>query len=463
MRALLSVTIVAATLATACGDADDGAAAGDILADLQAIPGLTVTEQPVGLEGYRYFFLDYDQPVDHAHPEGAHFTQRMTLLHRDAAAPTVVYNSGYFVLQLPLRSELAAMLGGNQLSLEHRYFAPSRPEPADWTKLDIAQAAADQHRIIEALRAHYRGAWLSTGASKGGMTSLFHRRFYPDDVDGTVAYVAPFDYPADAVQSDDNRYIRFLEQVGTDPACRQALEDFQNHALARRDGLTVRMSEHGTFETLLGVDRAFEFAVEELPLIFWQYGSQNDCRDIPGPAATDDQLFAFLDAVVSVAAYADDDLADYLPYYHQSATQLGYPIDDERYLVGLRYPGEDTARAYVPAGIPTPAYDEGAAMHDVQDWIARDGARILLIYGQNDPWTAGAVDLGAATDSFRYVAPGGNHGSSIRTLAPDDQAAATATVMRWAGVSARVAGPLVFAERTAEEADLAAHRRPALR
>ena len=54
-------------------------------------------------------------------------------------------------------------------------------------------------------------------------------------------------------------------------------------------------------------------------------------------------------------------------------------------------------------------------MHDVQAWIAASGERIMLIYGQNDPWTAGAVDLGAATDSFKFIAPGGNHGSSIAT------------------------------------------------
>ena len=64
-------------------------------------------------------------------------------------------------------------------------------------------------------------------------------------------------------------------------------------------------------------------------------------------------------------------------------------------------------------------------------------------------------DLGAATDSFKYVAPHGNHGSGIRNLAPADAAAATATVMRWAGLGVRVTGPLVLDEQTAEEAELA--------
>ncbi|MFP2912532.1 hypothetical protein ACLESD_47465, partial [Pyxidicoccus sp. 3LFB2] len=32
---------------------------------------------------------------------------------------------------------------------------------------------------------------VSTGASKGGMTSIYHRASAPKDVDATVAYVAP--------------------------------------------------------------------------------------------------------------------------------------------------------------------------------------------------------------------------------------------------------------------------------
>ena len=51
------------------------------------------------------------------------------------------------------------LTNGNQLSMEYRYFSPSRPEPADWTKLNIEQAATDQHRITQALKARiYRAA-----------------------------------------------------------------------------------------------------------------------------------------------------------------------------------------------------------------------------------------------------------------------------------------------------------------
>ena len=428
---------------------------GDILVELNAIPGMKATEGTALVDGYRFFLLEYEQPVDHKNPSGAKFKQRMTFLFRDYAAPVVVYNSGYNVSTRGFRSQIAGLVNGNQLSMEYRYFLPSRPEPADWSKLDIEQAATDQHRVTQALKTRlFKGKWLTTGASKGGMTSLFHRRFFPADVDGTIALVAPFDYPEDAVQSANNRYIKFIENVGTDATCRQKLKDFQIEALTRRAAMKTRMEPLATYD-ILGEDKALEFAVEELPFIFWQYGSQAGCTKIPASNATDDAVFKFLDDTIDIAGYGDDGIESFLPYYHQSASQLGYPISDESYLVGkLMYPGADTAEAYLPSDVPKPTYDNGVAMHDVQDWIASSGSQIMLIYGQNDPWTAGAVDIGNAMDSFKYIAPNGNHGSSIQNLATNDKSEATATVLRWAGMSANQALSLPRNEVFAEEIEL---------
>ena len=158
--------------------------------------------------------MTFDQPADHGHPEGVHFQQRLTLLHRDVAAPMIIFNSGYDLDPNPSRSEPTRFVNGNQLSCEHRYFAASRPDPTDWTLLDIEQAAADQHRVIQAFKTIYGGRWLSTGASKGGMTSIFHRRFYLYDVDGTVAYVAPITYAAGLDPGADQPLHRVPESGG---------------------------------------------------------------------------------------------------------------------------------------------------------------------------------------------------------------------------------------------------------
>ena len=69
--------------------------------------------------------------------------------------------------------------------------------------------------------------------------------------------------------------------------------------------------------------------------------------------------------------------------------------------------------ASLPAGAPVPAYDGGAAMHDIDDFVQHQGDHLLFVYGQWDPWTGGAFTLGSATDSLLLVQAEGTHGSEI--------------------------------------------------
>ncbi len=234
------------------------AQAQDIAEQLEAIPGMTVVEEKTAPAPYRYFVLNYTQPNDHLKPFRGSFQQRLTVLHRGTDRPTVLHTSGYNVGTNPTRSEPTRLVDGNQVSTEQRFFTPSRPQPADWTRqLTIWQAASDHHRIVSALDGLYRGKWLSTGASKGGMTSVYHRRFFPRDVDGTVAYVAP----NDVVNHEDSRYTRFFETVGT-PECRAALTALEREALGPRRGeLLTRFQAAATAD---GLD-VLEHAADDRP------------------------------------------------------------------------------------------------------------------------------------------------------------------------------------------------------
>ena len=77
------------------------------------------------------------------------------------------------------------------IAVEHRYFGRSVPDPVQWQYLTVKNAADDMHKIVTAMKTVYGGKWVATGTSKGGQTSLFYKSYYPDDVDATVAYVAP--------------------------------------------------------------------------------------------------------------------------------------------------------------------------------------------------------------------------------------------------------------------------------
>jgi hypothetical protein len=270
------------------------------------------------------------------------------------------------------------------------------------------------------------------------MTSVYHRRFYPGDVDGVVAYVAP----DDVVNPADRAYDKFFGAVGTE-SCRAALDDVQREALRRRDRLVAWLQADAaangwTFSASIGTaDRSFEMTVLDTVLAFWQYSTAADCATVPAGTATDEQLYDWIDAVAGWGFYTDQGLEPYWPYFYQAASQLGWPTLRFEHLRGLRhYPGLYTANSSLPAELRRP--HNPVPMIDVDLWVRTAAERMLFIYGENDPWSAERFTP-SKRDSALYVAPGANHGANISQLTAADAAAATAALRRWAGVPATFA------------------------
>ncbi|WP_416964742.1 S28 family serine protease [Streptomyces sp. Agncl-13] len=444
LRWLLALTVLIGTLSTAgvatAAQAGQASQAADIKDQLLAIPGMSlVQEKPY--TGYRYFVLNYTQPVDHRHPSKGTFQQRITVLHKDVARPTVFYTSGYNVSTTPSRSEPTRIADANQVSLEYRYFTPSRPAPADWSKLDIWQAASDQHRVFKALKSVYTQNWIATGGSKGGMTATYFERFYPHDMDGVVAYVAP----NDVVNNEDSAYDRFFTKVGT-KECRDRLDAVQREALVRREPLEKKYAayaaENGfTFTTVGSLDKAYEAVVLDYVWGFWQYAQAADCDEdelIPPDAATatDEQIWDSVDTISGFSFYTDQGLDPFTPYFYQAATQLGAPDIDFPYIEQkyIRY-GYQPPRNFVPRSIPTTF--QPFAMRDVDSWVKHNARHMLFVYGQNDPWGSERFAVGkGAKDSYVFTAPGMNHGANVAGLVADQKALATARILAWAGVPA---------------------------
>jgi hypothetical protein len=408
----------------------------DILDRLRAVPGLTVvSEEAPPAPGLRFFFLTYRQPADHLNPQGATFEQRFSLLHKATDRPMVLHTTGYDMPEFAFRAEPTRLLDSNQISTEQRFFAQSRPAPADWTKLTIWQAATDHHRLVQALKPIYTGKWISNGNSKGGMASVYHRRFYPRDVDATVAYVAP----NDVVNRSDDAYDRFFDTVGTDPACREALNSVQREAFNRRTDLVARIealatAQGLTFHQVYGTaDAAFEIAVLDSRWAFWQFLGQANCGDVPPTTASTDELFTFLDNLVSFAFYTDQNVLFFAPYWYQAATQLGWPQLKFTYIRDqFRFPGlYNEANSSLPAELRS--RHDAWPMIDIDHWVTKNSSQMLFVYGANDPWGAEPFHP-SGNDSYTYTAPGSNHVSNIGKLAAADRAAATATLQRWAAV-----------------------------
>jgi len=425
VRFLLVLGVVAAIGPPAVA-ADPVAA---VRARLETIPGLRVESGQL-LNGKPFFVLWFRQPVDQHQPDGDQFEQRITVWHKGFDRPTVLHTTGYAGMAGAFTAEPTRLVDGNQLDVEERYFGKSGPARKDWTKLDIWQAATDHHRIVQAFQALYDGRWVSTGVSKGGMTSVYHRRFYPGDVDATVAYVAPQD-----VVNEQDSYVDFLQHAGTDAHCNEALRTVQRNALYRRVTLLPMLVRQGLKygQTFGSADRAFEAAVLDLSFKFWQYRTQASCLLVPGRGATDQQLFTFIDQVVDWSSYSDSGIAPYLAYYYQATAQLNWPdvATGTTWLKGLlHYREAGAAPAAVPDSVE-PKHDN-AAMEDIDHWVKTAAARMLFVYGENDPWSAEKFEPGPGMrDSHWYVVPAGNHDAAIAGLPTAARTEATKTLQGW--------------------------------
>ncbi len=400
-----------------------------LLEKLACVPGLTVTAWSPPGDAPSSIDFTVRQPVDHRNPDAGSFEQLGHLDHVSFDAPLVLSTTGYALFdQRP--SEPARLFGANELHLEYRFFGVSAPSPIPWSKLDVEQASADFHAVREAFKWIYPARWLSTGISKGGMTVVHYRRSFPCDVDGTIAYSAPESYGA-----ADPGYGPFLDAVGgaTWADCRQRLHEAQRAMLTHRAELVARMPD--VFTLAGSKDRVLEHGVLELGFAFWQYTPPDDvghgCPAIPAASATAAQLYAFLDWHVGLAAYfGDSGFVGFEPYYYQAATELGGPAPYEAPVVDLlSYPGTYVAATYAPPGVALPF--DAQAMPAVQQWLSTSGSRVLFLYGELDPWRGRPFELGAASDSARYVVAGGNHLSAIADLPAADEAAAKALVRRW--------------------------------
>jgi hypothetical protein len=73
-------------------------------------------------------------------------------------------------------------------------------------------------------------------------------------------------------------------------------------------------------------------------------------------------------------------------------------------------------------------------MEDIDTWVQSEGAQLLFVYGEWDPWTGGAFELGDATDSALLTVERGTHGADIRDLEDADREAALAKLAAWSGV-----------------------------
>lgn len=400
---------------------------------LSTIEGLTFEETTTAYAGYRSFLLKYEQPLDHNDASSGTFTQQIVLHHYDESAPMVLFTSGYQLFSQDYLAELTEMMPANQINVEQRFFGssvPSKVTTKSWQYVTIEQAAKDHHRIVEALRPYYERPWIGTGHSKGGMTSIYHRRFFPDDVDATVAYVAPISFGA-----PDPRYEDFLDQIGS-KSCRERVRAMQARAFKSFHEIQpvaedmARRYYKKTYKHA-NENHAMVFAnlITQMDWVFWQGAGIEQCNGFPDESQMIDHDVGMFFTLKLGYGMDDGDCEN--AYNYQAMSQLGYQAFSTRAFEKV-LPFELEPCMCAPAK-SKPVYDPNA-MKDIQDWVLNEASELIFVYGEYDPWTGGRFETPSNERVVDVTVPKANHGAMIKGLDRGDYTLVIDSLNKWIGV-----------------------------
>ncbi|MCK9205589.1 MAG: peptidase [Salinivirgaceae bacterium] len=377
-------------------------------------------------EQYEVYF---EQPLDHNNPVLGHFNQRVIVSHQGKQRPVVAVLEGYQIWN-GQQDELTQLLNANQVNIEHRFFKSSRPDSVPWEKLTIWQTATDQHKIIEALQTIYPQNWISTGISKGGQATMYHRTFYPGDVKASVAYVAPLNY-----QREDPRIYRFLNSVGT-AQDRERVYDFQclcfEHFNELESMLKQKAKDYSwTFE--MGTKMALQYTILEYSFAFWQWGAFRP-DEIPGKESTTDDIFYHLNRVSGFTFFEANELEANRAFFWAALTEMGmYGYQTEPF---RKYLGDTTDYTFdfsAPEGIH-PVFNP-QAMQQVKSYLDGDAKNMLFIVGGLDTWSATTYEPTGNNNLVRMTLPNGHHGTRIKDFNPLERKYIYSLLENWMEVS----------------------------
>ncbi len=371
----------------------------------------------------------FRMPVDHNNPESPMFPLRVYYSHKDFKNPVLAILDGY-TMYTSRSHELSHILNSNQITIEHRFFYKSRPKDSiPWKYLNVEQAAADEHAIIQAFKRFYPGKWISTGISKSGQTTIYHRSLYPHDVDVSIPYVAPLNF-----SNQDPRVYTFLKNVGTEE-CRKKIYSYQTSLFEHKKEIFPmfeKLAKEKNWIFKMGLDRAYDLSVLEYPFAFWQWGI--DCDAIPYASASVKTLFAHWANVEPFTFFEESSIENTRPFFFQAMTETGmYGYEVKPFQKYLKDTTNITFDFTMPKGYK--AVFNPNTMRNVQKWIETSGNNMLYIYGQNDAWSSTAVEPGKHTNAVKMVKPGGSHSTRIKNFPPQMQDSIYTVLEKWLDIN----------------------------
>lgn len=373
------------------------------------------------------------QPLDHNDTTKGFFLQRVFVADKAKANPVVLGTEGYaanYAAMPRYINELSTMLNANQITVEHRYFGESWPSPQNWDYLTVKNANADHHAVVRIFKKYYSGKWVNTGISKGGQTAVYHRAFYPDDVDVTVAYVGPLNFGV-----EDGRHEPFIRNVPGTAEQREKIHNFQLAVLKNRAQMMPKLEKFiadKKFTFRIPQEAVLDYCVLEYPFALWQWGRLT--AKVPTADVGVDSLFKHLMAVADPSYFSIEDQESIKTFFVQAARELGYYGYETKPL--KKYLSIKNAEGYLPEiFLPSDLkikYSKKSAK-EVSKFMKNTDEPILLIYGEWDPWSATAFEV-YSSNQVKVVKAGGSHSTRIKNLPADQQKLVKEKLENWLGV-----------------------------
>lgn len=462
---LASLIIVFAACSNSSGDAT--IISFTFMQRLQALPNVE-SVQKVNVKHdfhgdvYKVYFNSLLDPSDRS--KGT-FRQKAYIGFAGYDKPNCLMTTGYSLsdnaaLARYSENEAAFILQGNLIAVEHRYFGESvrtdkkRTDGADyWEYLNAKNAAEDLHAIVSQLKTLFTGKWLAQGASKGGLTANLFCYYHPEDVDVTMPYMAPlcnaqadprlFEFVYTKAGDDDSRY----NSSGSAAEYRELLTNIQIWLLEKRDDKYeegkkfiekyIELSSEPIPPDLAAF--YYDMSVGDFPMGVWQYKDVKDFADLKtfynlrndNDEATDSNgkrqsKKSFLLSEI-IDPPSDDEL---IPYVFQSFYELGnYRLDFSYLRQALEAKGSSVKINIRPDQEMT-VYQTGfsdaekalfakytPAVHDnLIKWIKTTDERVIMIYGNSDPWYSVRIPDVERDNVHIFVHPSNNHNSMIENF-----------------------------------------------
>jgi hypothetical protein len=224
--------------------------------------------------------------------------------------------------------------------------------------------------------------------------------------------------------------------VGT-KSQRKKVEQFQKEVLKRRTTLMPlfkKLIEEKQYTFNAGLDEIFDYCVLEYSFAFWQWGANPD--QIPSSTASDEVVFAHFSKISSPDYFSREELQRIGSFFVQAARQLGYYGYETRpFRRGLTIRNAENylERLFLPTGFTTP-FDQFSVLK-TKAFLKSTDARMIFIYGANDPWTASGVIPPAKENFLSIVQPGASHGVRISSLDESNKARVIGQLKEWIGIN----------------------------